>query len=116
MLESIGVSLDKLKFIRGTEYQLSREYSIDVYRLTSLVTEHDAQKAGAEVVKKVDNPLLSGLLYPLLQVLDEKYLGVDAQFGGVDQRKIFTLSEKVFLFFFLFYLISYVNINIKITL
>jgi hypothetical protein len=33
-----------------------------------LVTEHDAKKAGAEVVKQVDHPLLSGLLYPGLQV------------------------------------------------
>ena len=39
-----------------------------MYRLTSLVTEHDAKKAGAEVVKQVDHPLLSGLLYPGLQV------------------------------------------------
>ena len=30
-----------------------------------------------------------------LQALDEEYLKVDAQFGGVDQRKIFTLAEKV---------------------
>lgn len=29
-----------------------------------------------------------------LQALDEEYLKVDAQFGGVDQRKIFTLAEK----------------------
>lgn len=27
--------------------------------------------------------------------MDEEYLKVDAQFGGVDQRKIFTLAEKV---------------------
>jgi tyrosyl-tRNA synthetase len=33
----------------------------------------------------VSHPLLSGLLYPGLQALDEEYLGVDAQFGGVDQ-------------------------------
>merc|ERR1711868_106679 len=51
MLESIGVPLDKLKFVRGTEYQLSKEYTLDVYRLASLVTQHDAKKAGAEVVK-----------------------------------------------------------------
>ncbi|KAL4629487.1 Tyrosine-tRNA ligase, cytoplasmic [Arapaima gigas] len=94
MLESIGVPLDKLKFIKGTEYQLSREYTLDVYRLSSVVTEHDAKKAGAEVVKQVEHPLLSGLLYPGLQALDEEYLKVDAQFGGVDQRKIFTLAEK----------------------
>jgi len=94
MLMSIGVSLDKLKFVRGTDYQLSKEYSLDVYRLSSIVTEHDARKAGAEVVKQVSHPLLSGLLYPGLQALDEEYLKVDAQFGGVDQRKIFTYAEK----------------------
>jgi len=29
-----------------------------------------------------------------LQLLDEEYLKCDAQFGGVDQRKIFTFAEK----------------------
>jgi len=94
MLESLGVPLEKLKFVRGTDYQLSKEYTLDVYKLASLVTEHDARKAGAEVVKQVAHPLLSGLLYPGLQALDEEYLGCDAQFGGVDQRKIFTYAEK----------------------
>ncbi|CAB1442957.1 unnamed protein product [Pleuronectes platessa] len=94
MLESIGVPLDNLKFVKGTDFQLSREYTLDVYRLSSMVTEHDAKKAGAEVVKQVEHPMLSGLLYPGLQALDEEYLKVDAQFGGVDQRKIFTLAEK----------------------
>lgn len=32
------------------------------------------------------------------KALDEEYLKVDAQFGGVDQRKIFTLAEKVHLY------------------
>ncbi|KAK2172722.1 hypothetical protein NP493_931g00074 [Ridgeia piscesae] len=94
MLESIGVPLEKLKFVKGTDFQLSREYTLDVYKLTSLVTEHDAKKAGAEVVKQVEHPLLSGMIYPLLQALDEQHLSVDAQFGGVDQRKIFTFAEK----------------------
>merc|ERR1711884_491115 len=94
MPTSIGVSLEKLRFVRGTDYQLSKEYTLDVYRLSSIVTEHDARKAGAEVVKQVQHPLLSGLLYPGLQALDEEYLKCDAQFGGVDQRKIFTYAEK----------------------
>jgi tyrosyl-tRNA synthetase len=34
------------------------------------------------------------LLYPILQALDEQYLGVDAQFGGVDQRKIFMFARE----------------------
>ncbi|CAI8005684.1 Tyrosine--tRNA ligase, cytoplasmic [Geodia barretti] len=91
----VYVFLWRTQGLEGTEYQLSREYTLDVYRMASVVTEHDAKKAGAEVVKQVKNPLLSGLLYPGLQALDEEYLkGVDAQFGGEDQRKIFTLAEK----------------------
>ena len=49
-------------------FSFFREYTLDMYRLSSLVTEHDAKKAGAEVVKQVSHPLLSGLLYPGLQV------------------------------------------------
>lgn len=64
MLVSIGVSIEKLEFVVGTSYQLSREYNLDAYRLAAIVTEHDAKKAGAEVVKQVDHPLLSGLIYP----------------------------------------------------
>lgn len=94
MLTSIGVSIDNLKFVVGSSYQFSKEYTMDNFRLAASVTEHDAKKAGSEVVKQVDSPLLSGLIYPGMQALDEQYLGVDAQFGGVDQRKIFTFAEK----------------------
>ncbi|KAJ2960319.1 hypothetical protein NQZ79_g4284 [Umbelopsis isabellina] len=94
LLKSVGVSTDNLKFVVGSSYQLSQEYSMDNFRLATSVSQHDAKKAGAEVVKQVDSPLLSALIYPGMQALDEQYLGVDAQFGGVDQRKIFTFAEK----------------------
>lgn len=94
ILESIGVPLDKLRFVKGTDFQLSREYVLEVFRMASMVTEHDAKKAGSEVVKQVDNALLSGLIYPGMQALDEEFLDVDVQFGGVDQRKIFVFAEK----------------------
>ncbi|KIV90036.1 tyrosine-tRNA ligase [Exophiala mesophila] len=94
LLKTVGVSLEKLEFVLGSSYQLSAEYTMDLFRLSSVVTEHDAKKAGAEVVKQVDNAFLSGLLYPLMQALDEQHLGVDAQFGGVDQRKIFALAQE----------------------
>lgn len=93
ILESVGVSTEKLKFALGSAHQKSSEYVMDVYRLCSLVSEHDAKKAGAEVVKQSDNSPLSGLLYPILQVLDEQYLDVDAQFGGLDQRKLFAAAK-----------------------
>jgi tyrosyl-tRNA synthetase len=88
VLSAIGVPIDNLKFVVGSDYQLTREYNMDNYRLCALVTEHDAKKAGAEVVKQVTTPLLSGLLYPGLQALDEEYLGCDFQFGGADQVNI----------------------------
>jgi tyrosyl-tRNA synthetase len=94
MLKSIGVPLDKLKFVRGTSFQLARDYTLDVYKMSSSITEHDAKKAGSEVVKQEESPKLSGLLYPCLQALDEEYLKVDAQFGGVDQRKIFMFARE----------------------
>ena len=94
MLKSIGVPLDKLEFVRGTDYQLGPEYSLDVYKLTALTSFKESKKAGAEVVKQSDNPKMSSLLYPILQTLDEHYLEVDAQFGGVDQRKIFMFARE----------------------
>ncbi|RPB01747.1 tyrosine tRNA ligase [Choiromyces venosus 120613-1] len=94
LLRAIGVPIEKLRFILGSSYQQGAAYVMDLFRLSSIVTEHDAKKAGAEVVKQVASPLLSGLIYPLMQALDEEHLGVDAQFGGVDQRKIFTLAAE----------------------
>ncbi|EFO17614.2 tyrosyl-tRNA synthetase [Loa loa] len=94
LLTALHVPLDQLHFVRGTSYQLSREYTSDLLRLCNIVTRRDALRAGAEVVKQVASPLLSGLLYPLLQALDEQYLKVDGQFGGIDQRKIFILAEE----------------------
>lgn len=94
LLKAVNVPIDRLEFVLGSSYQLSAKYTMDLFQLSSVVTEHDAKKAGAEVVKQVENATLSGLIYPLMQALDEEHLGVDAQFGGVDQRKIFTLAAE----------------------
>jgi tyrosyl-tRNA synthetase len=67
---------------------------MDVYKMTSLVSENDAKRAGAEVVKQTSNAPLSGLIYPILQVLDEVHLGVDVQMGGMDQRKLFVAATE----------------------
>ena len=94
MLTLIGVPLDKLKFVKGTDFQLSKEYTLDLYKMTAITSTRDTKRAGAEVVKQLDNPKMSSLLYPILQALDEEYLKVDAQFGGLDQRKIFMLARE----------------------
>ncbi|KAH3677088.1 hypothetical protein WICMUC_001843 [Wickerhamomyces mucosus] len=94
ILRSINVPIEKLNFVTGSSYQLKPDYTLDIFRLSNIVSQNDAKRAGADVVKQVANPLLSGLIYPLMQALDEEYLKCDAQFGGVDQRKIFVLAEE----------------------
>jgi len=74
MLKVLGVPLDKLKFVRGRDYQLSAQYTLDVYKMSTKCTTAECTHAGAEVVKQVASPLLSNLLYPILQALDEQYL------------------------------------------
>lgn len=88
MLSSLNVDLSKIKFVKGTEFQLSKEYTLDMYKAHSLITVNEAKHAGAEVVKQSEHPKMTGLMYPTLQALDEQYLGVDIFFGGIDQRKI----------------------------
>ena len=93
-LTILGAPIENLKFVKGSDYQLSPEYTINVYKMMTKMSLHDALKSGAEVVKQSKNPKMASLLYPGLQALDEQFLNVDAQFGGVDQRKIFMMSEK----------------------
>ncbi|KAI1004497.1 Tyrosine--tRNA ligase, cytoplasmic [Podosphaera aphanis] len=92
LLRAIGVNISGLTFVLGSSYQLTKEYTLDRFKLEGITRINVAQKAGAEVVKQTDDPTLGGLIYPLMQALDEQYLNVDAQFGGVDQRKIFTFA------------------------
>ena len=94
MLKAMHVPLERLRFVTGSGYQLSPRYTLDAMRLSAAVSQRDALKAGTEVIKQSGNPPLSGMWYPGMQALDEEYLGADAELGGVDQRKIFTFSEK----------------------
>jgi tyrosyl-tRNA synthetase len=89
------VPIERLEFVLGSSYELNADYTMDLLRLASITSEAAAKKAGAEVVKQTENAPLSGLIYPLMQALDEQYLDVDVQFGGVDQRKIFALAKDV---------------------
>jgi tyrosyl-tRNA synthetase len=94
MIESIGVDAKELEFVKGSDFQLDKNYIFDVLKMSSFVSVHDATKAASEVVKMGENPKLSGLIYPIMQALDEEYLKADAQLGGIDQRKIFVLARE----------------------
>ncbi len=96
MIQAVGANIKDLEFVKGSELQLAPEYMFDVLQMSSNTSVRDSKRAAAEVVKNVegDSAKLSGLLYPLLQAVDEQYLEVDAQLGGVDQRKIMVLARE----------------------
>jgi len=96
IIEAIGVDIKNLEIVKGSEFQLKPEYMYDVLKLSSIVSVHDSRKAAADVVKNIegDSAKLAGLIYPLMQAIDEEHLGVDAQLGGTDQRKIMVLARE----------------------
>ena len=108
MLRCLEVDISKLRFVVGSEFQYSMEYRRDEDIVSAYIGVRDCIHSGADVVKQSENPRVSGLRYPYMQCLDEAHIrskmdeelegavkGVDAQFGGVDQRKIFMLSGTV---------------------
>lgn len=97
ILKTIGVDIKKLEFVKGSDFELKKDYVYDLLKLSSLTSIHNARKSASEIVKNIqeDNAKVSGLIYPLMQVLDEEYLNVKAQFGGIDQRKVMVYAREV---------------------
>lgn len=81
------------RFVRGSDYQLSREYVLDALKMASLATIDRARRAASEVTR-MKNPKVSELIYPIFQALDEQYLDVDLQVGGLDQRHILVFDRE----------------------
>ncbi|MDI3543982.1 MAG: tyrosyl-tRNA synthetase [Candidatus Woesearchaeota archaeon] len=94
ILETIGVDIKKLEFVRGRDFQLDGKYFEDVLRLAMVSNVRNCKKAASEVVKMAENPFLGNLIYPLMQALDEEYLNVDIQYGGLDQRKVMVYARE----------------------
>ncbi len=94
MFESIGTDIRNFEVVRGSSFQLERSYVMDVLKYSTFVSVNDCRRASADVVKYGKNPKLSGLIYPIMQSLDEVYLDVDVQYGGLDQRKILMFSRE----------------------
>lgn len=94
MFKAIGQDISNFEIIKGSEMQINAKYFNDVLRMATEASVHDCKKAGSEVVKQSDNPKLAGLIYPIMQALDEQYLNVDIQYGGVDQRKILMFARE----------------------
>ncbi|MEM2115752.1 MAG: tyrosine--tRNA ligase [Candidatus Woesearchaeota archaeon] len=93
LFKTLGYERD-IEFVKGSSFQLTKEYIYDVYRFSTIASVHDALKATSEIVKQSENPKVSGLIYAIMQALDEVYLNADVQLGGNDQRKVFVFAHE----------------------
>ncbi len=94
LFDAIGADTKKVEIVKGSDFQLKKEFMFDVLKMSTYVTVHDCTKAASEVVKMGESPKLSGLIYPIMQSVDEEYLGADIQYGGIDQRKILVFARE----------------------
>lgn len=94
MFKAIGADITNFEIVRGSDFQMHKKFFYDVLKVSTEASINDCKRAAAEVVKFGENPKLCGLIYPIMQALDEEYLKVDIQYGGVDQRKILMFARE----------------------
>jgi len=95
MIDAAGADSDQVEFVRGMDFQLDEEYTLEMYRMAAETTLARSQRAASEVVRESESPNLGGLIYPLMQSLDVKALDADIAYGGIDQRGIYMLGREI---------------------
>ncbi|MDO9539232.1 MAG: tyrosine--tRNA ligase [Methanocalculus sp.] len=91
-IEAVG--LKGAEFVIGTDLQLDPEYQLQVLELSQQVTLNRAKRSMDEVGRAMENPTVSQMVYPIMQMVDIAALRVDAAVGGIDQRKIHMLARE----------------------
>ena len=91
---ALGLDESKAKFVLGSEYQFNKDYVLDVLKLARITTLNRARRSMDEVSRRKEDPMVSQMIYPLMQALDIAHLGVDLAVGGIDQRKIHMLARE----------------------
>lgn len=91
---ALGLSESKTEFVLGSSYQLEKDYVLDIHRLARITTLNRARRSMDEVSRRKENPMVSQMIYPLMQALDIAHLNVKLAVGGMDQRKIHMLARE----------------------
>jgi len=89
-----GLGLVGANYVLGSDVQLTPEYELAVLTLSQAITLNRAKRSMDEVGRQMDNPTVSQMVYPIMQMVDIMTLNVDAAVGGIDQRKIHMLARE----------------------
>ena len=88
------IGFKNAKFFLGSKFQRKQNYIDDVFMLALHTTINRGLRSMQEVARDVENATISQTLYPLMQIADIKYLGVDVAEAGLEQRKIHMLGRE----------------------
>lgn len=91
--KALGLS-DDTEFILGSSFQTKEEYTHKLYELSLITTLARAKRSMAQITREAENPKVAEVIYPLMQVIDMIFLGVDLALGGMEQRKIHMLARE----------------------
>lgn len=88
----VASGLGKTKFVKGTKIQRNLDYIDDVFSLACKNTLNRGLRSMQTVARDIEHAKISQVIYPLMQIVDFKYLKVDGALGGIEQRKIHMLA------------------------
>ncbi|MCK9307510.1 MAG: tyrosine--tRNA ligase [Methanoculleus sp.] len=89
-----GLGLVGANYVLGSDVQLTPDYELAVLTLSQAITLNRAKRSMDEVGRQMENPTVSQMVYPIMQMVDIMTLKVDAAVGGIDQRKIHMLARE----------------------
>ncbi len=91
---ALGLDPQRTRFVYGSDFQLTSDYMLNVLKLTTTASLNRARRSMDEVGRKMEDPKVSQMVYPMMQAIDIALLGVDVAVGGIDQRKIHMLARE----------------------
>ncbi|MEI6058355.1 MAG: tyrosine--tRNA ligase [archaeon] len=88
------MGLKKPEIVVGTSFERKAEYIDDVFQLAAGSTLNRGLRSMQGVARDLENAKVTQIIYPFMQVVDMKHLGVDAVVGGMEQRKIHMIAVE----------------------
>lgn len=91
---ALGLDPGRAEFLLGSDFQLKPEFMTDVLKMATDTTLLRARRSMAEIARRLEDPDVAQVLYPLMQAVDMARLKVDVAVGGNDQRKVHMIARE----------------------
>lgn len=87
--KSVGL---KAEIVMGSSFQTKKDYVEDLLKLALKITVNRGMRSMQQVARDIENAKISQIIYPLMQVVDVKFLKTNFVVSGLDQRKVYMLG------------------------